>query len=712
MQSVKVNKDVNPLVILVQVLFLFVSVSAYSQTNSSYPETKQTYRNHEEIDVGGGMKVEILKCSGEGPAEICDCIYFTDKRQNGTRMKQNANRIKEEERAAVIAQNINKPQSGKARTALITSANRDDKAIPLSITPDPNAPKRVRKPTLQDAAMRADSIAKARSRKFDESMAATIATEDSAEADKVYIPQMTTAQGIRVDTAAKSNAQNTSSPDKSTGITSVKKDTSANTVAPANNPPVSANESKSAVITDTNANRTSATITPVPVAALSKPAQQTTAEAAKKEAPKPTSSAVSTPALAKPAPVEAVIQAKKDTSVALPPVTGIALQNEDTAEHNWVKQYQHIKTAADSVAPAVNKTVQDNVKQTVSTANTTEAPKALANADPGTISTPVLKSKNADKKEENVKKQPTAAIKANTSKNNSAIAVNNPGVTPMPESIKDTATSFKANNIFKDTMTNQPLVPGATISGKEMIEKKDSLAGSTTSTAITNSPTKESSFVVSDGNASASKMNVIGKTAEVSSKGEWQKVTIIDKETEFLYKVHYIGKTAEDNEWVPVTQLRNIDSTVIVTAPAKNVTAAAKNVKPASIPKVVVNVNCSFEAPAPPVSNADKFSEKIAKRKIYESNVTAQKGNNGVKTGVTFLSLKTEEAYVNTVTISATNTLEFKLALAPAGAMIYPVTAQYKLCEQVLGKTTSKTINANYACFRNKEGKWTCEEMK
>jgi hypothetical protein len=192
---------------------------------------------------------------------------------------------------------------------------------------------------------------------------------------------------------------------------------------------------------------------------------------------------------------------------------------------------------------------------------------------------------------------------------------------------------------------------------------------------------------------------LIGKSAEVNTKGDWEKATIIDKETEFLYKVHYLGRTSEHDEWVSVTQIRNIDSAAV--AEIKRVTE-----NPSKISKV--NTGCSFEAPAPPVSNGDKFSEKLAKRKIYEGYVNANKGNGVKKTGITFLSLTTETPYVNTVSVSAANVLEIKFAFAPAGAMIYPVKTQFKVCEQALGKNFSKTLNSYYGCFRNKTGAWAC----
>lgn len=186
------------------------------------------------------------------------------------------------------------------------------------------------------------------------------------------------------------------------------------------------------------------------------------------------------------------------------------------------------------------------------------------------------------------------------------------------------------------------------------------------------------------------------KIAEVKNGGVWEKAVIVDKESEYLYKVHYEGNSSREDEWVSITQLRNIDST---TQPST--TKPVKEVK--------LNGNCSFTAPAPPVSDTEKFSAKLAKRKIYESYVKNEK-QKPVKVGVSFTDFETGEPFVNTVSVAATSGIQLKYALAPAGAMVYPVKTKVLLCQQSAGKTTSQTLLANYACFRNKLGGWTCAE--
>jgi hypothetical protein len=192
MTILKPYKSFNVLFVFFQIIFSIISSSSFSQT-------KPSYRNHEEIDVGSGMKVEILKCYGEGPAEECDCIYFTDKRQTGTRMKQNANRLREDERAANLAKGINEPVV-KYASAVQSTDSRTDKAIPAFMIPDPDAKATPPPPpTLEEAVKKADSAAKASSQKMKEALAKISPANDSTEMDKVYIPKVTETGATRLD---------------------------------------------------------------------------------------------------------------------------------------------------------------------------------------------------------------------------------------------------------------------------------------------------------------------------------------------------------------------------------------------------------------------------------------------------------------------------------------------------------------------------------
>ncbi|GEO09269.1 hypothetical protein [Segetibacter aerophilus] len=564
MASVKSYGGGNILIFIFQLIFSVVSISSSAQT-------KQSYRNHEEIDVGGGMKVEILKCYGEGPTEECDCIYFKEKRQTGTRMKQNANRLKEEERAANLAKGITEPVAKSSSTARSVE-NRTDKAIPASIIPNPNAKPTPPGPTLEEAVKKADSVARASSQKMKEDLANAAHPDDSTEMDKVYIPNVTKTGETRLDA---SNL--TGSADKikrDTIVREIHKDTAISAIpAVVASQPIKekAAESETAIVNGTAEIKS-------PAATISSASSDTIVE------PK-TKSTTNTPSL---------------------PVVTITNSNVDTAD-NWVKQYQKVNLVSSVKEESVSKTSLDEVNK---------------------------------------------------------------------EKTPDTLNISKAiiDKEKKDTQIN------------------------TSNTTAASSDSMVANLALIKNNTSTSNVNLIGKSAEVNTKGEWEKATIIDKETEFLYKVHYLGRTSEHDEWVSVTQIRNIDTATFL----ENKPVAINTVK-----TLKVN-NCSFEPPAPPVSNADRFSEKLAKRKIYESYIAANKGNTTKRTGITFLSMATESPYVNTVSVTAANVLEIKFAFAPAGAMIYPVKTQYKICEQEGGKTSSTTVSNYYGCFRNKTGAWTC----
>ena len=96
-------------------------------------------------------------------------------------------------------------------------------------------------------------------------------------------------------------------------------------------------------------------------------------------------------------------------------------------------------------------------------------------------------------------------------------------------------------------------------------------------------------------------------TAEVNANGTWQKVTIVGKESEYLYKVHYRGTSDSADEWVVASQIKNVDSSIVPLTKAGAATQSNKSV-----------VNCSYVAPIGPVSNADGFSERIAKKKFMK----------------------------------------------------------------------------------------------
>ena len=184
-------------------------------------------------------------------------------------------------------------------------------------------------------------------------------------------------------------------------------------------------------------------------------------------------------------------------------------------------------------------------------------------------------------------------------------------------------------------------------------------------------------------------------TAEVNANGTWQKVTIVGKESEYLYKVHYRGTSDSADEWVVASQIKNVDSSIAPLTKAGAATQSNKSV-----------VNCSYVAPIGPISNADGFSERIAKRKIYEMLISEVPKR---KIGVTYLFYQSGQPYSNTVSVLPNRELMMKNASAPGGAMVYPIRTKYRTCGQLEGKTTFKIIDGNFSCYRNSKGFWECK---
>lgn len=177
--------------------------------------------------------------------------------------------------------------------------------------------------------------------------------------------------------------------------------------------------------------------------------------------------------------------------------------------------------------------------------------------------------------------------------------------------------------------------------------------------------------------------------------GTWQKVRIVEKESEYLYKVHYIGQSDSADEWLSLSQIKNIDSSV----------------QPVNVDKEEVKmtspVNCRFSAPVGAINNSENFSEKVAKRKIYECLVFLQK-KPAVKTGVSYLYLQMQQPFTNAVSITAAKDLLLKTPSAPAGAMVYPIRTKYRICQQNDGNISTQIVDGNFNCYRNSKGFWEC----
>ena len=177
--------------------------------------------------------------------------------------------------------------------------------------------------------------------------------------------------------------------------------------------------------------------------------------------------------------------------------------------------------------------------------------------------------------------------------------------------------------------------------------------------------------------------------------GTWQKVGIVEKESEYLYKVHYLGKSDSADEWLSASQIKRIEPLQQLAQPIKEE------------PNLSSTVNCSYNAPVGQINNAEKFSEKVAKRRIYEWLLNKEAGQNS-KTGISYLYYQAQQPYINEVSVSASKGLLLKNNVAPAGAMIYPVRMKYRICKQMDGKNTTAIVDCSFNCFRNSKGFWEC----
>ena len=108
MKSVKLSKRKTFRIILLQLISCIAVFCVSAQT-------VRKFERHEVVDVGGGMKAEVLQCRGEGPLEECDVIYYSTRRQEGTRVWRNANGTGRRKRSAV-AKSAGSERNKKGRT--------------------------------------------------------------------------------------------------------------------------------------------------------------------------------------------------------------------------------------------------------------------------------------------------------------------------------------------------------------------------------------------------------------------------------------------------------------------------------------------------------------------------------------------------------------------------------------------------------------------
>ena len=113
---------------------------------------------------------------------------------------------------------------------------------------------------------------------------------------------------------------------------------------------------------------------------------------------------------------------------------------------------------------------------------------------------------------------------------------------------------------------------------------------------------------------------------------------------------------------------------------------------------------CDYVVPRS-ISNAERFSVDIARRKLYDNYKLS--ANGGVtaplKLGVTFLTLQIGRYYTNI----ARDGFRINDA-APVNATIYQVKSKHIVCEEYRDRTLRRQVESNYACFKNRDAEWAC----
>jgi hypothetical protein len=200
----------------------------------------------------------------------------------------------------------------------------------------------------------------------------------------------------------------------------------------------------------------------------------------------------------------------------------------------------------------------------------------------------------------------------------------------------------------------------------------------------------------------------VGSKVEANVEGGWKPASIVETEGNLLYKVHFDGQTSDDDEWMAASQVRKATPLVApVIGTREDKSTASKTLKAAD--KSAAQ-NCTFKAPVPPVSESEQFSINLAKRKIYDAYVNNMKksATPASKYGMAFISINTLEPFINTFTMLSSGSTQYKYPDAPPGAYIYTIRSKHVICEQFAEGVKRTLVEANYGCFRNRDGSWSC----
>jgi hypothetical protein len=123
-----------------------------------------------------------------------------------------------------------------------------------------------------------------------------------------------------------------------------------------------------------------------------------------------------------------------------------------------------------------------------------------------------------------------------------------------------------------------------------------------------------------------------------------------------------------------------------------------------------VSPTCSFEPPAAAVSRSSVASQAVFSRVIYDWFALAIDGGvtAPLKVGIAFKSFEIAPSYKNTIVNDSGTGAHLRDDGAPPSATIYPVKATYIHCRAYRNSIEREVVQADFACFKDKFGDWTC----
>lgn len=729
------------LIVLVSLLVLFVLVYT-----SASAQALRKYKKYDVVDVIGGQKVEVLRSRGEGYAEEYEVIYYTTRRQEGRRAWVGAVRLNDEERQAKLAKQISntgevvgqqtKPLSPKPVSVTSISSDRLTQLIKPTIAEERAAAMEAQAAFAREIrqldAARRSTVDTFLARVQDELIATDSSTNTTENNNAVSrfegrakeIPESNQVLGVgknEPSTNSVALVSDKNSPEKGTTERITLPDSlKVNVVAAQDKGDGKTLQGQPNVVkiaeADTVLHQLKQEKLPGDSLQLVTKSKAYTLEAGK--------FSVATTGKSLAEQIKELDAARKSTVDSFVLKLQREKQQRDSleniakinaGEHKLINASLPADSIADNISDAaapksdsllLPKSMKDTVGKVESNVlqTTTENPKISIGA-PGRILVFTKDSSNLARYIEISAVKEKLALDVEVSDNKEPNKSYQPSSIDSAVVIQRVLQNGQLGNtdsilpITSSNISDTAIIDGAIDESKD--EKKIEVEKWPVAAADTLSEKTVMSSLVA-----AKALLPVKEEVDVFRNGEWLAAYIMARKGESLYKVHYHGKSEKEDEWVTQAQLR--PATVVRNLP---VTTTNESVQVAKVEKLTP-ASCNFNAPVPPVSDADQFSVNLAKRKIFEGylkSVAAKKA--APKVGLSFEEVKAAEPFVNTVSFSSNYALEVKYTMAPAGALVYPISAKMKVCQQQGNEIQQNIITANWACFRNKEGKWVAFKL-